>query len=337
MNLNKTKKSINRTIKMKEKTTKIEINKLNDDIKSAIKKMDKQQIRFLVKTYYTLQDERIAMFGRVRELTKNDEPNSFYEWLAENMQALENRIKQALKVYVLSTPVGEWLISITGVAEVISAGLLSNLDINTDATLKDENGEYVKVYGRNPSSFWRVSGLDPSQKRVRGEKLSYNPDLKRLAFIIGESFVKVQNLKSDFYGKLFAQYKATLVEKNERGEFKESAAKILTEKNFSKTTEAFKHLSNGMLPPAQIHARARRHTVKIFLVHVWQVMYWFKYKETPKLPWIMLQDEHGSYIDMPNKPFGGKIKSSTVKKIEDDAAVVKVDKVKVKSTKKKTK
>jgi len=281
----------------------LQIEKLNKDIKEAVKSMGKREINYLVKTYYTIQEERIAMFGRVRELSKDGQPNSFYEYLASNMEMLETRIKQALKVYVENSEVGEWLMSICGIAEVISAGILSGFDINCDETARDEEGNIIKVVGRNPSSFYRVAGLDPSQKRVRGEKLNYNPDLKRLCWLAGESFIKVQNNKNDFYGKLFASYKRELEEKNERFGFKEDAEKILSEKNFNKNTDAYKNLSQGKLPQAQIHARARRRTVKIFLTHVWQVMYWFKYKQTPKMPWVLTQPGHTHYIDIPNKPF----------------------------------
>lgn len=289
-----------RSDKMK---TDIAIDKLDKDIKEACKIMGRREVRFLVNLYYDIQEQRIGMAGRVRELVKMDEPNVIYDYLARNMEFFETRIRQSLKVYVDNNIVGQWIISITGIGPVISAGLIANLDMNIDATLKDEEGNYVKIFGKNPSSFWRICGQDPSQKRERGKKLTYNPNLKRLCYIIGESFVKVQNNKNDFYGKLYVDYKEKLIEKNEAFQFKEAAEKALSDKNYSKETEAYKSYILGKLPKAHIHRRATRYAAKIFLTHVWQVMYFYKYNDTPKLPWVMMQEGHSTFIDMPNKPF----------------------------------
>lgn len=300
---------------MKDDSKFFQVEKLSKDLKDAIMTMDKKSVQYLVKTYYTIQEERIAMYGRVRELSKDNKPNLFYDYMAHNMESLENRVKNAFKAYVSSSPVGEWLMSICGIAEVISAGLLSSLNINLEP-YNDADGNLVAVQGRHPTSFVKICGMAPGQKRERGKKCDYNPDLKRLMFIIGESFVKVQNLESDYYGKRFANYKRNLTIKNDNMEFSEDAKQILIDKKFSKTTEAYKHLSEGKLPPAHIHARARRWICKIFLTHLWQVMYFYKYNKTPPMPWIMLQPGHTHFIDMPNKPFNvdGEREVSTVKK-----------------------
>ena len=56
--------------------------------------------------------------------------------------------------------------------------------------------------------------------------------------------------------------------RNDHGDYAERAALILTQKKFDKKTDAYKAYSSGNLPPAHIHAMARRYAVKLFLSHL---------------------------------------------------------------------
>jgi hypothetical protein len=134
----------------------------------------------------------------------------------------------------------------------------------------------------------------------------WNTPLKTLcAYKMGESFVKVQNNKNDFYGKIFRERKDIETAKNERGEFKEQAAFALAKFKFRKTTDAYGHYSAGRLSPAHIHARARRYAVKIFLAHLHTVMFEEYYQQKAPLPYILrpeLGSNHRHYIAPPNWP-----------------------------------
>lgn len=281
---------------------------LNKDIKEACQNLGKREIIFLVNLYYDIQEQRIGMGSRVREMLKIEEPGVLYDFLFNSMESFELRIKQGLTHYIKKSdsPVIAWLMSICGIAEIFTSGLMAHLDINEDATLQDEEGNYIKVVGRNPSSFWKYAGYVPGQRRQRGVKLNYNPALKRLCHLIGESFVKFQNNKKDFYGKIYAQYKQKLIERNENLEFKEAAEQALKDFDYNKNTDAYKAYIQGKLPKLHIHNRATRYTVKLFLCHLHQVMYYFKYNKAPKLPYILIHPdypEHQTLIDIPNKPF----------------------------------
>ena len=97
---------------------------------------------------------------------------------------------------------------------------------------------------------------------------------------------------------------------NEAGEFSDQAADALEKKNYDKTTEAYKAYIEGKLPPAQIHARARRYAVKLFLSHVHQVMFEDYYKTDAPKPYCFekLEEDHRHFIAPPNWPgeFDGK-------------------------------
>lgn len=124
----------------------------------------------------------------------------------------------------------------------------------------------------------------------------YNQNLKTLCFLIGESFVKVSGKEKSLYGRLYRQRKAYETIKNENLEYADQAAKILQEKNIGKSTDAYKAYSKGKLPKAHIQARAKRATVKIFLSHVFDAMYYEKYRIDPPNPYVLEYMGHEDII-----------------------------------------
>lgn len=263
------------------------IEKMSKDIKEGMKLLDRDSARYLVDTYYQIQDYRKASYNQVRKLTKEQllEPNSTLEYVAENMEALEKEIKKALKLYVESQRIGNWLMSITGIGEVISAGLIATIDINKCETA---------------GAIWRFAGLDPTLEWNKGEIRPFNAKLKTLCWKIGESFVKVSNNEDDFYGKIYKERKEYEIAKNENGEYAEQAKEKLEKYKIGKDTEAYKYYSQGMLPPAHIQARAKRYAVKIFLSHLFDVWYKLEKGQEPPKPYALAILGHAHEIEIPN-------------------------------------
>jgi hypothetical protein len=149
--------------------------------------------------------------------------------------------------------------------------------------------------------IWRFAGLDPTCVWEKKQKRPYNAKLKVLcAFKLGESFVKVQNHPNDIYGKVYVGRKRLEEEKNANLEFKDQAAKILATKNFDKKTDAYKALIEGRLPQAQIHARARRYAVKLFLSHYFEASYRHHYGKEPPRPYPIQFLGHAHMIEGPD-------------------------------------
>ena len=61
-------------------------------------------------------------------------------------------------------------------------------------------------------------------------------------------------------------------------------------------------ITNGipMLPPAHIHARARRYAVKIFLSHLFEIMFMNYHHVKPPKPYIIQHGGHSRYVAPPN-------------------------------------
>jgi hypothetical protein len=263
------------------------IEKMNKDIKEGLKVLDSNSARYLVDTYYQIQEYRKATYNQVRKLTKEEElePDSTLEYFAHNFELLENEIKKALKIYVEQQPIGRWLLSITGIGEVISAGLLANIDISKCETA---------------GAIWRFAGLDPTIEWGKGELRPFNARLKTLCWKIGESFVKVSNNDKDVYGKIYKQRKDYEMAKNEAGDYADQAKAKLEKYKIGKDTDAYKYYSEGKLPPAHIQSRAKRYAVKIFLSHLFDVWYKLDRGQEPPKPYALAILGHAHEIEIPN-------------------------------------
>jgi hypothetical protein len=259
--------------------------RLTRDLKKSATLLSADQSRYLVDLYYTLQRLRIAAAAQVR--SAQDEPNVLIGWTAQMYEKLELDVKGALEQYARSQVPGQWSLSIKGIGPVLSAGLLAHIDITKTPTV---------------GALWRFSGYDPTVKWEKKTKRPWNARLKVLGWKIGQSFVKSSGRDGSFYGPLYRERKLYEVEKNERKEYAEQAARILQEKNIGKETDAYKCYQMGQLPPAHIQARAERYAVKLFLSHVWSVMYEVHYGQPAPKPYALAHLDHVHMIPIPNWP-----------------------------------
>lgn len=267
------------------------IQKLTKDLREAARTLGPAEARFLVDAYYKIQEDRIRSAHQVRTLSevtddKAPEPHDTIAWLFTQEQTLENQIRRALDAYSGAQPAGVWARSNIGIGPVIAAGLLAHIDITRAPTV---------------GHIWRFAGLDPSVSWDKGMKRPWNAALKRLCWLIGESFVKVSNNPSDTYGKLYHQRKERETQRNEAGAYAEQAAASLAAKRFGDDTQAKQHYLAGRLPPARIHLRAQRYAVKIFLSHFHEVLYFATYGERPPKPYVLDHlGGHAHKIEVPN-------------------------------------
>lgn len=295
------------------------VGRLSRDIRKAAVTLSDAEVRFLVDYYYQMQDDRIAHAGRIRSIG-DSEPHEVLTWLETNSRMMENAIKSALDSYTMSSAIGIWCRSICGIGPVIAAGLLAHIDIKKAPTAGH-------IYG--------FAGLNPSVKWEKGQKRPHNADLKRLCWLIGESFVKMQGRESDFYGKQFYERKRYEVEKNDAGGNVAEATRALGERRYERETgaklwytgcypagttanalnvpaekrEAYLKsvrlpVGEGqqMLPPAHVHARAKRWTVKLFLSHLQHVWWTLEFGAEPPHPYAISILDHAHYIPPPNFP-----------------------------------
>jgi hypothetical protein len=248
------------------------ISRLSRDLAQAAVSLSIPEVRYLVDAYYLIQANRIVASNQIRALTESAEPHEVITWLAQQNDVLENQIKRALDRWTEGQELGVWCKGITGIGPVISAGLMAHIDIARAPTV---------------GHIWSFAGLNPEQKWEKKTKRPWNAQLKTLCWKIGESFVKVSGNPKSTYGRLYRERKEYEERRNGAGECAQQASEILSNKKFGKDTEAYKHLSAGKLPPAHVHARAKRYAVKIFLAHYHETAYRLHFGTEPPKPYAI--------------------------------------------------
>ena len=196
----------------------------------------------------------------------------------------------------------------------------------------------AKIVNRNPDRLFELAGDKLTEKNCIAAiaKKPFNSSLKTLCWKIGESFVKVSKREGAFYGRMYAQRKCKEWDRNLSGDLVDQANKKLRDTKIGKTTDAYawysgkinpskvrEALNNGeelkvdnllaeegkglpMLPPAHIHARSTRYTVKIFLSHLQECWYRQDIGEPPN-PFAVGILGHAHVIHPPQTPPADKV------------------------------
>lgn len=262
-----------KTIPMPEPDdSEIGIIKLNKDLKKLAESMTVDEARHMVDSYYQMQDNRMRFAGQIRSMEK--EPHAVLEWQFGNATTMEKQIASALNCYAESQHMGRIAMSVVGIGPIIAAGLIAHINPTVPTA----------------GAVWRFAGLDPSSKWEKGQKRPHNAALKKLCFLIGESFVKVSNNSSSLYGRIYKERKAYEAAKNEAGDYAEQAKEILARVPNHAQKAIYK---TGKLSPGHLHMRAKRYAVKMFLSHWHEEAYRHATgKEVPN-PWVL---EHGGHV-----------------------------------------
>lgn len=253
----------------------IAIVKLTKDLKKAVATMTVDEARYLVDSYYQMQENRIRADGQIRSI--KDEPHGVLNWLSENAYTIETQIAQALRYYAEAHHMGRWAMGVKGIGPIIAAGLKAHID-PTKPTV---------------GHIWRFAGLDPTSKWDKGEKRPWNASLKVLCWKIGESFVKVNNHPDAFYGQIYKQRKELETTQNKAGQYADQAAEIIKRVPKHKQAAIYK---TGKLSPGHIHARAKRYAVKLFLSHWHGEAYKHATGKEPPLPYPIAILGHAHFI-----------------------------------------
>jgi hypothetical protein len=220
----------------------VSVERLTRDQRNAALTLDRRQARYFVDSYYQSQEDRIRAAGRIHAMEKSGEPHLLIQWLELQSQTIEEQIKGLLDKYSKSQPIGQWMRAVKGIGPVLAAGYMAHLDIER----RDEETDDL-VY-TTAGKFYAACGLSPAinpetghrmDRRVRGHKFSYNPALKRLAWLTGESFKRFPSTDEDaYYRHWYDRRKAYETAKNNNGDYIALCKESLEEKKFGSDTIA---------------------------------------------------------------------------------------------------
>jgi hypothetical protein len=265
--------------------------RLDKDLRAAAKTLSKEEARYLVDLYYTMQENRkstgnaIGAIERQAKKEGKEEPNSLLTHFYNQERATEAQINYSLDKFSKSSEWGKWVRSVHGLGPVITAGFMAHFNIEKAPTA----GHMLRFAGQDPTIVWE-----------KGTKRRFNARLKVLCFHTGTGFIKFRSHKNDDYGKLFDVRKNYEHTRNMNGELKDQALNILTTKNFDKSKPTYKYYKEGILPPAHINSRVRRWMVRIFLSHMHDTGYYFQYGIAAPRPYSNEYLEHAHVVEPPH-------------------------------------
>lgn len=217
-----------------------------------------------VELYYDSQKLRIIHQNKERSEGVSPLKEWFDYWLSIGEKVLTSKLARWVES-AESPEEAKWAYAQWGIGPIIAAGLAAHIDIEKAATI---------------SAVWKFAGQAPgADRKIKGKKLPYNGRLKTLCWKLGESFVKVSGKPDATYGKLYVQFKADELSRNENGQYASAAKRELENKKFKDDTLTRKRLEAGKLSDGHLHSRAKRRTIKIFLAH-----YWLRGREARGLP-----------------------------------------------------
>jgi hypothetical protein len=255
---------------------------LRADLLEAARTLSQQEARYHVDTYYSLQHFRIQSQNQTMGLASSDEPNAVTSYLRDRFYQLERQIQRELDVWSQVTPLGQWSRAQVGIGPVLAAGLLAHLDSDPPPTV---------------GHWWRFAGLDPSDIWEKNTKRPWNAKLKVILWKVGQSMVKCSGREDCLYGQLYKRRKLYEQERNAQGVNADQAEKALKTKNIGKETDAYKHYSEGRLPPGHIQARSERWTAKIFLSHYHEAATVAAHGRLPPKPFAIGRLGHTTWIE----------------------------------------
>ena len=282
-------------------------------IQSGAQPIDNQEINFLLDLYEELQRQRVRQNNRIKAHERErpeENPLEAMIWTHGQINLLEKQIKTIIQSFLEAHPMAWFFDQIKGVTGFTAARLLCSLDVHK---------------AKNVGGFWRYAGIDPSSTWSKKCARPWNPKVKLACWKIGNQLVKSEG---GCYRAIYDERKAYEWNKNLEGKNVEIAQKMT--KVFDPNTLAYswysgefdvekvkrallertlpgiltctaKKRSDGlpMLPPAQIHARARRYMVKVLLAHLHYRWHEQEFGRPPTRPLVLSHFGHDKYLIPP--------------------------------------
>lgn len=300
------------------------LNKLDRDLRASASLLGQDAARYLVDSYYQIQNFRIRLNAQAKASEDAGESNVLLKWFFENVSRLEKNIQRALGEFAQTYTVGRWMNGITGIGPVLSAGFLAHIDIRRSSPV----GALWSFAGLNPTRKWlgvkgarellhtveTGEGVEEALERMGPDPTAFTPEqiesikaaigneskfpltmrqielvsqitgrkfhhilaqaqnvskskrgtvtrdnllralarrpwnarLKVLCWKTGESFIKNEDKKGDYYGVIYRVRKDQEVAKNRAGEFSEQARQKLKDVNYGAETDAYAWLSGQL-------------------------------------------------------------------------------------------
>ena len=220
----------------------------------------------------TLAVEKVRVRTQVRQshLLRQNRRDPETDQLLERIRNLEGYVDGRIAELLKSHPAHHWFSRVKGVGKENIAKVIGMVDIQRADTI---------------SSLWKFAGFSvedgKAPKRVKGEKLSYNSQLRSMCWRLGTSLLKAKGKFYDYYLKQKERYSAR---------YEVVPASSLPKK------DGKRYEPEGVISEGHLHNMALRKMIKLFLACLW--LTWREAEGLPVTnPYPIDKLGHNSFID----------------------------------------
>jgi len=225
----------------------------------------------------SLAVEKLRVAAQVRQshlkLRERTDPET--DELCKRLVGLEEFIDGRVAYLIKNHPAYGWFSKVKGVGRENIGKVVATVDIERATTI---------------SALWKYAGFSvengASERRVKGEKLHYNSQLRSMCWRLASSLLKAK-------GKFYEYY---LKEKDKYYQrFENRSVKIVPATSLPKK-DGKRYEPEGMISEGHVHNMALRKMIKLFLSSLWLV--WREAEGLPVTsPYPIDRLGHDSLID----------------------------------------
>ena len=231
----------------------------------------------------TLAIEKLRVASEVRQshLALQGRQDKETDELHRRLKDLEDFVDGRVAYLIQGHPAYPWFSRVKGVGKENIGKVVATIDIVRADTI---------------SSLWKFAGFavenGQAPKRVKGEKLSYNSQLRSMSWRLGSSLLRA---KGKFYsypsrGAGYLEIKDKYIQRYE------NEGKAIVPASGLPKKDGKKRESDIVISEGHVHNQAMRKMVKLFLACLWLV--WREVEGLPVTkPYAIDKLGHDSYID----------------------------------------
>lgn len=232
-------------------------------------------LEMLVEAAIKVEKLRVQTQVRQSHLTRNERHDDLTDELLERTNDLEKWIDKKVAKLILTHPAYPWFSKVKGIGKENIGKVVAQVDIEKATTI---------------SALWKYAGFSvdngKAPKRTKGEKLSYNSELRSMCWRVGKSLIMAQGRFYDYYKSQKERY----VQRYTAEGISIVPTAALPKKS-GKTYEPEGKISEG-----HVHNQAMRKMIKLFLACLWLV--WREQEGLPTTkPYAIDILAHDSFIE----------------------------------------
>lgn len=225
----------------------------------------------------TLAIEKVRIRTQVRQihLQLKGRVDVETDELLIRIKSLEEYTDSKIAIILKSHPAYDWFSKVKGIGRENIGKVVGLVDIERADTI---------------SALWKFAGYAPqdghAMKRIKGEKLCYNSQLRSMCWRLGGSLMKARGKFYDYY----------LAQKEGYTQRYQAEGKQIVPATLLPKVNGKKQETNGFISEGHIHNQALRKMIKLFLACLW--LEWREAEGLPVTsPYAIDKLGHNSFID----------------------------------------